>query len=70
MAVDGSGDSFRAGRPELVLDDLPPSSSLYDYDVLSSTRFLVVENVGDDTAPAGVTVVVNWLDELERRVPN
>ena len=30
---------------------------------------LVIETIGDDSAPAGVTVVVNWLDELERRVP-
>jgi len=70
VAVDGSAGSFRAGRPERVFDDLAAGSGLFDYDVLDSKRFLVIESAGDDTAPAGVTVVVNWLDELERRVPD
>jgi len=69
-AVDGSGDGFRASRLEVVLDDLSATSANYDYDVLDSERFLVVESAGDDSAPAGVTVVVDWLDELERRVPD
>jgi hypothetical protein len=53
-----------------VFDDLPSVSGNLDYDVLDSQRFLMVETVGDDSRPAGVTVVVNWLAELARRVPD
>jgi len=70
VAVDGSSGSFRSGRPEIVFDDLVGASSNYDYDVFDKDRFLLIDNIGDDTAPAGVTVLVNWLDELKRRVPN
>ena len=41
-----------------------------DYDVLDQDTFVVVELSGDETTPQAVTVVVNWLDELRRRVPN
>ncbi|MCZ6616767.1 MAG: protein kinase [Gammaproteobacteria bacterium] len=70
VVIDDSSGSFRAGRPEVVFDDLSTVSANYDYDVFNSNRFLMVENAGDDPAPAGVTVVVNWLDELARRVPD
>jgi serine/threonine-protein kinase len=69
VKVDEGSGGFRAGRPAVVLDGLPPASSLFDYDVFDAERFLLVENVGDDTAPKGVTVMVNWLADLERRVP-
>ncbi|MEE8411488.1 MAG: protein kinase [Acidobacteriota bacterium] len=69
VTVDESAGGFRASRPEILFDDLGSSSSNYDYDVLDSRRFLIVEDVGNGSAPADVTVVVNWLDELERRVP-
>jgi serine/threonine-protein kinase len=70
VAVDGDSGSFRASRPEIILDGMGAVSVDTDYDVLDSNRFLVVESAGDDSAPQGVTVVVNWLDDLERRVPN
>ncbi len=70
VVVDEGAGSFRASRPEVVFDDLSTVAAYYDYDVFDSDRFLVVENAGDDSAPAGVTVMVNWLDELERRVPD
>jgi Tol biopolymer transport system component len=69
VSVDPSTSSFKSGRPEIVFDDLRAWAS-DDYDVLDAERFLLVESVGDDSAPAGVTVVVNWFDELERLVPN
>jgi hypothetical protein len=31
---------------------------------------MTMEPAGDETAPAGVTVVVNWLNALRRRVRN
>jgi len=69
VRVDDSGGSFRTSRPRVLFDDLRTTSASYDYDVLDSKRILVVEDVGDDSSPAGVTVMVNWLAELERRVP-
>ncbi len=70
VKVDESTGTFKASRPEVVLEGMPTASLTYDYDVLDSRRFLVVEAAGDDSAPAGVTLVVNWLDDLARRVPN
>jgi len=70
VTVDESANSFRASRPSTLFDDLSSISATLDYDVLNSNRFLMVESVGDDSNPAGVTVVVNWLAELERRVPD
>lgn len=67
VSVDDSSGSFRSGRPEIVFDDLSPGGG--SYDVFDSNRFLLIERVGDDSAPAGVTVVVNWFEELERLVP-
>jgi len=69
VGVDESTGSFRASRPKVLFGGLMPASGDFDYDVLDSQRFLVVEDVGDDSAPPGVTVMVNWLGELERRVP-
>jgi serine/threonine-protein kinase len=68
VPIDDSAGNFRFGQSEIVFDDLDPMRS--DYDVLDSNRFLLVEQVGDASGPAGVTVVVNWFDELERLVPN
>jgi serine/threonine-protein kinase len=68
VPVDESSGSFKSGRPEIVFDDLRlPDRS--DYDVFDANRFLLLETVGDATGPAGVTVAVNWFDELERLVP-
>jgi len=68
--VDIRGDSFQASRPRLVLDGFPSLTTDIDYDVLDQDTFVVVELSGDETTPQAVTVVVNWLDELRRRVPN
>jgi Tol biopolymer transport system component len=70
VTVDDGAGSFRPSRPTILFDDLSGATGIYDYDVFDSNRFLLIESVGDDTAPEGVTVVVNWLDELERRVPD
>ena len=69
VAVDESSGTFKSGRPEIVFDDLHPLSA-WDYDVFDANRFLLLETVGDRTGPPGVTVVVNWFDELERLVPD
>jgi serine/threonine-protein kinase len=70
VVVDESGDSFNAGRPTLVFDDLPAATATYYYDVFDAGRFLLVQSIEDDKPPVGVTMMVHWLDELHRRVPN
>lgn len=64
-----SGGGFRTSRPEVVFGGLAQAGSTITYDVLDGERFLVVESVGDSTAPTGVTVKTNWLADLARRVP-
>jgi hypothetical protein len=70
VQVDGGSGSFRVQGRQTLFEDLRTISILMDYDVLDANRFLVVERAGEDSAPVGVTVVVNWLDELKRRVPH
>ncbi|NIM00160.1 MAG: hypothetical protein GTN89_04515, partial [Acidobacteria bacterium] len=64
--IEDDDGSFRSGRPELVFDDLPLGLG---FDVFDSNRLLLVEPVGTEADFPGVTVVVNWLDELQRLVP-
>jgi hypothetical protein len=40
-----------------------------DYDVAPDGRFLVIKPSADEVAPARLNVVLNWTDELTRRVP-
>jgi Tol biopolymer transport system component len=64
--VDGTGESFQAGRPVKVLD-LPPEY-LGDWDVSSDgTRFLVIQQGGASGAsgPNTVKFAFNWFGELE-----
>jgi hypothetical protein len=69
--IDTANDRFRVGRPEVLVEGLPTFSvGIGDYDVAEDGRFLVVEPAGEESAPIGVTVVVNWLDEVGRRVPD
>ncbi len=65
-AADGS---FHAERPQRLFDDVPAATLDGDFDVLDRDTFLLVEPADDEAAAPGVTVVVNWLDELRRRVP-
>ncbi len=69
VTVQDSGGRFKASRPEVIFDDLRPDGAFSYFDVFDQDRFLILEKVSDDTAPSGVTVMVNWLAELERRVP-
>jgi len=69
VTVGEDGGSFSTDRARIVFKGLPPVRATYDYDVFDSNRVLFTEEVGNDEGPAGVTVVISWLDELERRVP-
>jgi hypothetical protein len=72
------GATWKAGTPTRVLEGryFPQVAEVglayRPYDVSpDGKRFLVIETVGEQqpTAPPGIIVVQNWLEELKRRVP-
>ena len=75
MAVDVETDpTFRPGTPRLLFDGgfNTGIGRVPAYDVSTdSQRFLMVQNAAsaDGAAPATITVVLNWLEELKRLVP-
>ena len=71
LSTDG-GDELRIGESRLLFEDRFEMSSiagLANYDVSSEGRFLMVEP-DENEGPAQLYVVLNWFDELERRVPS
>ena len=70
VRIDASGGRVHADRPRRLFDNLPAATLDGDFDVLDGQRFLLVEPAEDEGAPKGVTVVVNWLDDLRRRIPS
>jgi serine/threonine-protein kinase len=64
------GDRWQSGRPRQLLDGFPAATANYNYDVVDRDRFVIVQAEQDENRPLGVTVVVNWLDELRRRIPD
>jgi len=69
VGITAAGAAFHADRPVELFRDVPAATLEGDFDVLSRTKFLLVEPADDEDAAPGVTVVVNWLDDLRRRVP-
>ena len=76
MAVPvAAGTDFTAGRPEVAVQGtlFAPGVTERFYDVSpDGDRFLVITDVdteADEAAPAQITVVLGWFEELERRVP-
>jgi Tol biopolymer transport system component len=74
MAADVSTDpTFSSGRPRLlfqgkfVRSEFPLTGFAYDVSP-DGQRFLMVEETGGSTA-AQINVVLNWAEELKRRVP-
>ena len=63
-------DGFKVGRPRVVLEDLQSYGPYRSYSLApDGKRVLSIERIDDDdAAPEGVTVVVNWLDELRSKV--
>jgi len=43
-------------------------ASIQNYDVAPDGRFLMIQET-KESAPLGINVVLNWLEELERLVP-
>jgi serine/threonine-protein kinase len=65
--VDGSAGSFQTSRPQLLFEGIATVTSETNFDVFDSDRFLFVEPSHNGAEAGGVTVVVNWLDDLRRR---
>jgi serine/threonine-protein kinase len=75
VPVQMSGSIFSAGKPAKVFDTkyaAPNPGRHYD-ESLDGQRFLIVKSSGEDsnpnTTPASMVVVLNWFEELKRRVP-
>jgi eukaryotic-like serine/threonine-protein kinase len=74
MAVDiATQPSFAAGKPRMLFEgpyELPPFP-ITNYDVsLDGQRFLMLKPAEQEqAAPTQINVVLNWFEELKRRVP-
>ena len=65
--------AFSAGRPRLLFEGayVPTPLTLPDYDVSpDGQRFLILKAPEQAQAPAQINVVLNWFEELKRRVPS
>jgi hypothetical protein len=73
MAVDiASRPSFVAGSPRLLFEApfVTAGDHLISYDVApDSQRFLGIREINPDPPATQINVVLNWLEELKRRVP-
>jgi serine/threonine-protein kinase len=74
MAVDiATQPSFTAGKPRVLFQGhyVPPPGTTPNYDVSpDGQRFLMIKpSDAGDAAPAQINVVLNWFEELRRRVP-
>ena len=70
--VEASDDAsaFRAGTPRLLFDDFDRSRLTSGYDVAPNGEAVLAPSSIQDDAPLDrITVLVNWLDEVERIVP-
>ncbi|NIL99646.1 MAG: protein kinase [Acidobacteria bacterium] len=62
--------AFRSSNPRLVFDDLERARLTSGYDILPDGESIVVPQPNQKDAPLdSITVLVNWLDEVERLVP-
>jgi len=71
VPVQSSGMQFSHGRPAKVFDT-KYWGDFYAYDVTADgRRFLMMKesNAGDRTRPPSMVVVLNWFEELRRRLP-
>jgi serine/threonine-protein kinase len=63
----GEDDAFRPGTQQLLIDDLPRANLATAYGVSrDGTAILVPEPEDASGTPEQITIVVNWLDEMER----
>ena len=59
---------FSAGKPVMLFQGRFVSNVL-DYDVAPDGRFLMMKPGDEEQTPPDLHVVLNWVDELARRVP-
>ena len=70
-----AGATFSPGAPQKLFDDQSDTKGLghTGYDVSpDAKRFLMVATSGSflpNATPTTITVVLNWVNELKRRVP-
>jgi serine/threonine protein kinase/WD40 repeat protein len=74
MAVDVQlKPTFAPGRPRLLFEGRYHNTNFEEpnsYDVSpDGTRFLMIKQDPEESAPAHVKVVLNWFEEVKRRVP-
>jgi len=74
MAVDiTTQPSFAAGKPRMLFEGqyVPTPATLPNYDVSpDGQRFLMLKpSEQEQSAPTQINVVLNWFEELKRRVP-
>ena len=71
MAVDiAAGPTFSAGKPRLVFQGQYHTGDRPDYDVTpDGQRFLMIKDGGEESA-GQINVVLNWFEELKRKVPS
>ncbi|MGH9388847.1 MAG: TolB family protein, partial [Vicinamibacteria bacterium] len=55
---------LRVGLPKPLFD----LTNLDEYDVSLDGRFVFIRNRGDEAAPKSLAVVLNWFDDLKRRL--
>ena len=67
MAVDIQTEpTFTAGKPRLFFE-----GQYIDWDVaLDGQRFLMIQAVEPEQPATQINVVLNWFEELKRRVPS
>jgi hypothetical protein len=75
MAVDiATQPGFAAGKPQILFEERyePAPIPISNYDVSSDgQRFLMLKPVEHaEAAPTQINVVLNWFEELKRRVPS
>jgi eukaryotic-like serine/threonine-protein kinase len=74
MAVDiATLPSFAAGKPRMLFEGsyLPTAATIQNYDVSpDGQRFLMLKGGEREAEPTQINVVLNWFEELKRRVPS
>ena len=74
VPVTREGDSFRAGKPELLFEtNVQNTGPNYNYDVsLDGEQFILLqraEEAEQEQDRSHLTFIFNWFDEVRRLVP-
>lgn len=69
VPVDTSGPQFSLGRPAKVFNT-KYAGNFYSYDMAPDGRFLMMKDssAGGPAEPRSIVVVLNWVEEVKRRV--